>query len=385
MASRWNAAGRRYEEKLGMNIVKSTNRYEDWLRKRLPIIEQDVEYKHERMMDSPFEFMRATFYRWMQLWPDYCKDLVSAPEVLTVGDLHTDNFGTWIDIEGRLVWGINDFDEAYPQAYAVDLVRLATSAAMALSEDYSATPLSDLCQPILKGYSQGLRAGGAPFVLGEEADDWLLDLIDEMQKEPERFWEKLRELPKFEGEVPECAVVAIRDALPEVGLRYRVAHRVAGLGSLGRSRFLALMRFCGAFTAREAKELTASAVYWSLDEQGSNEIFYSKILRQAVRCHDPFLRASDRWVVRRLSPDYVRLDIPELSEADLASSLHAMGWETANVHLGSGGKSTRNVLDDLKDKNKNDPEWLSRSADVMLEATLDDYHDWVNRANNSTV
>ena len=94
---------------------------------------------------------------------------------------------------------------------------------------------------------------------------------------------------------------------------------------------------------------------------------------------------SDTWVVRRLSPDYVRLDLPELSEAKLASSLHAMGWETANVHLGSGEKSVRKVLDDLKDKTKNDPEWLSRSAEVMLEATHDDYDDWVNRANNSIV
>ena len=220
-----------------MHIVKSTNKYEEWLRRRLSINEEDVQYKHERMADSPFEFMRATFYRWMQLWPEYCKELVSAPEVLTVGDLHTDNFGTWRDIEGRLVWGINDFDEAYPQAYTLDLVRLASSAALALSEDYSSTALPDLCQPILEGYRKGLRAGGAPFVLGQVADDWLLNLIIEMQKEPERFWEKLRELPKFEGELPEGAVAAIGQTLPEPGLRYRVAHRVAGLGASGAVGF----------------------------------------------------------------------------------------------------------------------------------------------------
>src|SRR6516165_2004832 len=181
-----------YEEKQAMHIVKSTNKYEEWLRRRLSINEEDVQYKHERMADSPFEFMRATFYRWMQRWPEYCKELVSAPEVLTVGDLHSDGCGTWRDIEGRLVWGINDFDEAYPQAYTLDLVRLASSAALALSEDYSSTALPDLCQPILEGNRKGLRAGGAPFVLGQVADDWLLNLFIEMQKEPERFWEKLR-------------------------------------------------------------------------------------------------------------------------------------------------------------------------------------------------
>ena len=31
---------------------------------------------------------------------------------LSVGDLHVENFGTWRDSEGRLIWGINDFDEA---------------------------------------------------------------------------------------------------------------------------------------------------------------------------------------------------------------------------------------------------------------------------------
>jgi hypothetical protein len=367
-----------------VKIIKATNKYEDWLRARMPIVEEDLTYKHERMEDTPFEFMRSTFYRWMQLWPQYCKELVSAPEVLTVGDLHTDNFGTWHDIEGRFVWGINDFDEAYPQAYAVDLVRLATSAVMALSENYSSTDLPDLCKPILQGYNRGLRIGGSPFVLAEE-NAWLRELINEFQKEPETFWEKLEQLPKFEDELPEGVVEIIRTVLPEPGLRYSVAHRVAGLGSLGRRRFLALARFCGAFIAREAKELTASAVYWSLDEQGSSEVFYTKILTRAVRCHDPFLRATDRWLVRRLAPDYVRIELSELSEADLASILHAMGWETANVHLGSGAKSTRKILDDLKDKHNNDPEWLSRSAEVMLEATLEDYYDWVNQQDNGTV
>jgi uncharacterized protein (DUF2252 family) len=48
----------------------------------------------------------------MQAWPEVCPDLAKAPKVLAVGDLHVENFGTWRDVEGRLVWGINDFDEA---------------------------------------------------------------------------------------------------------------------------------------------------------------------------------------------------------------------------------------------------------------------------------
>ncbi len=51
--------------------------------------------------------------------------------VLAVGDLHVENYGTWRDPEGRWVWGINDFDEAFPMAFTIDLVRLSTSTLFA--------------------------------------------------------------------------------------------------------------------------------------------------------------------------------------------------------------------------------------------------------------
>jgi uncharacterized protein (DUF2252 family) len=52
--------------------------------------------------------------------------------VLGVGDLHVENFGTWRDVEGRLVWGINDFDDANVIPYTGDLVRFAASAHSAI-------------------------------------------------------------------------------------------------------------------------------------------------------------------------------------------------------------------------------------------------------------
>ena len=51
--------------------------------------------------------------------------------VLAVGDIHLENFGTWRDADGRLVWGVNDFDEAAEMPYVLDLIRLATSALVA--------------------------------------------------------------------------------------------------------------------------------------------------------------------------------------------------------------------------------------------------------------
>src|SRR5262245_32358222 len=54
-------------------------------------------------------------------------DLTDAPRLLAVGDLHVENFRTWRDAEGRLVWGVNDFDEVAEMPYAVDLVRLVAA------------------------------------------------------------------------------------------------------------------------------------------------------------------------------------------------------------------------------------------------------------------
>ena len=100
---------------------------------KLTIVPADLALKHTRMAEDLFQFLRATFYRWMQVWPQVCPDLARAPRVLAVGDLHVENFGTWRDKEGRLIWGVNDFDEAYPMPYTNDLVRLAVSAHLAIA------------------------------------------------------------------------------------------------------------------------------------------------------------------------------------------------------------------------------------------------------------
>src|SRR5215470_18301337 len=145
-----------------MNIVKATTRYETWLRTHTPLIDADLRLKHKKMAESVFPFLRATFYRWAQIWPEVCSDLAQAPEILAVGDLHVENFGTWRDIEGRLTWGVNDFDEAYPMSYANDLVRLAVSAHLAIDENHLSLRVKGACEAILQGYTDSLKNGGRP-------------------------------------------------------------------------------------------------------------------------------------------------------------------------------------------------------------------------------
>jgi len=93
-----------------MNIVKAAKKYENWLGLHLRIVGPDLRFKHEQMAAALFPFLRATFYRWLQVWPEVCAELERVPHILSVGDLHVENFGTWRDTDGRLVWGVNDFD-----------------------------------------------------------------------------------------------------------------------------------------------------------------------------------------------------------------------------------------------------------------------------------
>src|ERR1700732_3098801 len=155
-----------------MNVFKATREFEIWLAKRVPVVRQDVALKHTLMAQAPFPFFRATFYRWLQHWHEACDDLAKAPSVVGVGDLHIENFGTWRDEEGRLIWGVNDLDEAFPAAYTLDLVRLTTSAYMAIGGEHLGLSRRAASDAIEEGYRDALAAGGKAFVLAEH-HQWL--------------------------------------------------------------------------------------------------------------------------------------------------------------------------------------------------------------------
>ncbi len=116
------------------------------------VVEADLAEKHKKMKEGAFVFLRATYWRWAETILDICPDLATGPQVLGVGDIHLENYGTWRDADGRLVWGVNDFDEAAEMPYALDLARLATSAILAGGPSANA---DDIASAIVKGYSRG--------------------------------------------------------------------------------------------------------------------------------------------------------------------------------------------------------------------------------------
>jgi Uncharacterized protein conserved in bacteria (DUF2252) len=355
-----------------MSVVKATRHFEEWLGHRTDLVKKDLRLKHTNMQAAVFPFLRATFYRWAQIWPKVCPDLAKGPQVLAVGDLHVENFGTWRDVEGRLIWGVNDFDEAHPMAYANDLVRLAVSAHLASEAGHLSLKPKDVCDSILEGYREGLRLGGMPFVLGEN-NDWLRQIAESELRDPVHFWAKMDALPTVKGDVPISAIDALEHLMPARDLLYRLARRVAGLGSLGHARYVSIADWHGGRIAREAKALVSSACYWAKDHQGPAEILYQTIISRAVRCLDPFVQLRGRWIVRRLSPHCSRIELATLrAPGKELRLLRAMGWETANIHLGT--RTARKPI--LSHMQKQKAKWLHIVTEEMLKAVRADWKTW---------
>jgi uncharacterized protein (DUF2252 family) len=351
-----------------MNIIKVTRSYEKWLGGHLRLVPADLALKHRFMADSFFAFFRGTFYRWAQLWPEVCAPLAGAPEVVAVGDLHVENFGTWRDPEGRLVWGINDFDEAFPMACTNDLTRLLASVQIVCLERHLKIEASAAAEIVLEGYRKGLQAGGKPFVLAEEQTP-LREMARHRLRDPEKFWRHLEKQRKVKS-VPRSARKALLSALPESGGQARFAHRVAGVGSLGHERYIAIALHDGGRIAREAKSRAPSACLWA-GQRGKKD-YYRRLNEKAVRCRDPFLTLTDDWVVRRLSPDCCRLELADLPNGcNEAALLPAMGWETANIHLAGGNASAI-----LKRLGKIRAASLNQCATDMVRALRKDWKRW---------
>ena len=360
------------------DVVQSTADFEKWAGRHVHLISSDVKLKHRLMAESPFPFFRATFYRWAQWWPIICPELAQAPHVLAIGDLHVENFGTWRDIEGRLIWGVNDFDEAWPAAYTVDLVRLVTSAYLAIDEDHLAISRKTACQAIEQGYRDSIAKGGGPFILAEH-HQWLRRLAISELRDPVIFWEKILACPKYQGKLPEDVWRLVHASLPLRTKRYDLRTRLAGLGSLGHPRVLALATWDGAHVVREAKQLTPSAWIWAR-RLASTQVLSRRLIESAIRIRDPHVHFAEHWIVRRLAPDCCHIEIHSLpEERDEERLVYYMGWETANIHLGS-----RKALSAVK-RNiaRRKDRWLHKAAKSMRKVTLDDWALWCRGASRA--
>lgn len=100
-----------------------------------PLMEADphgFRTKFRKMAADPFAFYRGSaclFYADMRETTDKWAD-DNTSRVWIHGDLHAENFGTYMSSTGQLTFDINDFDEAYLGHFSWDLRRFTTSLAL---------------------------------------------------------------------------------------------------------------------------------------------------------------------------------------------------------------------------------------------------------------
>ena len=375
-----------------MNIFRSAAGYEAWLRAHLDgVVEKDIAAKHKKMAGDPFQFLRATYWRWAETIYGVCRDLKDAPHVLAVGDVHVENFGTWRDAEGRLVWGVNDFDEAAKMPYVLDIVRLAASAVLAKVPGITPT---EICAGVAEGYAKGLKAP-RPFVLDEE-HKWLRDIVVVSDKDRKKFWAKFdpariaEEKPdKVDPIAPEELRgryrKAIERARPDCAIEFKFYSREAGTGSLGRPRFFGAGPWQGGLIVREVKAMVRSG--WTLAHGGAHRLRCTEIATGSHRSPDPTYHLRGHVLVRRLSPNDFKIEVEQpkkkagkkdekinaLPPRQLinARMLNAMGHELASIHRGTREK------DDIEaDLEARADGWLLASVTAVAAAITAEQREW---------
>ena len=179
--------------------------------------------------------------------------------------------------------------------------------------------------------------------------------------EPEAYWEKLHALPDVQGPIPAGAPQGHR--AHDAGARHRVS-RGAPRRRTGQPGPRALRGDCATGAAARSpakpKRWRHPPCVWAKQGKGTAPILYQQILEHAVRCRDPFVRLQKRWIVRRLAPDCSRIELAALPrERDEMRLLYAMGWETANIHLGS--VKPRVLVADLEEAEAAAGCWMPRA------------------------
>lgn len=374
-----------------MKIISSVERYDAWLSKQLKgdIVRDDLASKHEKMAADPFQFLRATYWRWAETILKVCPDLKGAPHVLAVGDLHVENYGSWRDAEGRLVWGVNDYDEAARMPYALDLVRLSASAILA--EVRGVTPRA-ICANVLKGYVDGL-ADPKPYVLDRHSE-WLRNIVVVSDAERKSFWKKFDpkrlNKPGKKSKVKPATkmrpryVKALDAARPDKSVTFEFFARIAGTGSLGRPRYFGVGHWRSDLIIREAKAIVRSG--WTRAHGGSQALRCEEIARGKYRCPDPFYHLDGRVLVRKLSPNDYKVEAKPKAKSEEREThksvavsalvnpkmLHAMGRDLAAIHRGTP-RRRQAITDDL---NARPRDWLLKAATAAAHATKTEWEEW---------
>ena len=362
-----------------MSLKTDIEDYDTWLRTQCDVFESDlVETKRKRMEESAQRFLRATYFRWARTVDELCPALLDrSPQVHAVGDIHIENYGTWRDADGRLVWGVNDFDEAAVMPYTLDPVRLLTSLLL-IGKSKTGLPDASAAQAILSGYGDGLGSPRAT-VLDAPADSWMQPLVASTAEDIGDFWKDIRKTLDGKGKhggpekAPGSVRAALKRSLPEgtADIRFAAQHNKGG-GGLGRPRYIAVGEWQGAPVAREAKAVVPSGWDWAHQKRNPRKLPpIERMSKGRYRSPDPELVLDDesRSVIRRIAADARKIAIDvETLQTGAAPLVQAMGRELGSIHAASGSAAA--ITADLARRKTG---WLLEAALTMRQAVEEDH------------
>ncbi|WP_433338571.1 DUF2252 domain-containing protein [Spirillospora sp. CA-294931] len=350
--------------------------------------------RFRKMASDPFAFYRGSaclFYADIIDDEDPWADERTA-RVWIQGDLHAQNFGTYMNDDGVFVFDVNDFDEAYVGHFTWDVKRLVASLALlAWSKAISDSDIRRLIETYVRAYVDQVRRFAAhgddhEFALTlDTADGYVRGvLIDALtstrigllegktlvERHERRFRDRpgVRRLDDAERAKVEAAYEAYLQTIPQdkrfSGLTYQVKDIVGasgfGIGSAGLSAYNILVE--GHSQALEndvilsMKQGNVAAPSRVVDDARIREYFRhhghrTAVSRRALQANaDPWLGHTEidgvGYVVQELSPYEADLDWSGLTEPDeMAAILDDLGRATAKVHCVSDRDSDHTLVD----------------------------------------
>jgi uncharacterized protein (DUF2252 family) len=353
--------------------------------------------KFRKMAASPFAFYRgsaALFYA--DLTGDFADDRYLnewTSRVWIHGDLHAENFGTYMNGSGQLVFNANDFDEAYVGPFIWDLKRFAASVALiGYAKALSDRVISDLVTRFARAYLTELRAiaAGGDDAIGsitlDNADGVLrlvlhrarlntrVDLLSAQTTidNYERRFTIGDGVFEIDGPTRDDVVDAFHRYLgtrPEAGTRSRpidtrikdvVLRTGVGIGSAGLPSYNLLLE--GHTQALEndvvvyMKQAQVPAVARYVGDQAVRDYFQHQGHRtaesqRALQAHaDPWLGFTELagvgQLVAEVSPYAADLDWSDLNEpAELAGVIGDLGRAVARMHSVADDESSHDLVD----------------------------------------
>ena len=309
------------------------------------------------------------------------------------GDLHAENFGTYLSSDGRLVFDVNDFDEAYIGHFTWDLQRFAAS--LALLGWQKALPVEAI-ESLITRYVEAYLAQVDLYAGNEDGGDFALnldntdgpvldalmrarrvrraDLLDAMTfvDAGVRMFShgrSVRKLPRRERVAVEKAFHAYLDTIPKskrfdrdlfYELRDVVGKSGFGIGSAGLPAYSLLVEGYSQALDNDVvlsmKQANVPALSRFVDSAAVDRYFDHEghrtvVSQRALQVHtDPLLGycelAGTGFVVAEVSPYGVDLDWENITEPDdMALVVHLLGRATAKIHCASDADSDQDLVD----------------------------------------